>query len=179
VWKPAPSTRVLHIAPERQLSLAIRKLLEGQHHQTEYLGLDKRSGLYRYPAWVQKGDITNLPFPPQHFDLLIANHVLEHIRDLDLALAEIKRVLKPGGLLIAQVPWAKELTISSLSPALPLLKRALWQRKHHGQWDHAWLFGQDLTRLMAKQNFSPQFWQPEADSQLFINALEPLMLYKS
>ncbi|MDA0686310.1 MAG: methyltransferase domain-containing protein [Bacteroidetes bacterium] len=183
-WRPSPNPQILHIAPEKSLSQRILQLLEEKkggenwaHFQ--YLGLDKRKGLYRYPSWVQHGDILRLPYDDQSLDLIIANHVLEHIRDLPRALQEIKRVLKPGALLIAQVPWAQKLAKSSLSPKTNRWKRAIWQRKHHGQYDHHWLFGQDLINLMAKENLSACFWTEPADSSLCINRLEPLMIYKA
>ncbi|HMN12649.1 MAG TPA: class I SAM-dependent methyltransferase [Bellilinea sp.] len=46
-------------------------------------------------------DARRLPFPAGTFDIVIANHMLYHVPDINLALAEIKRVLIPGGLLIA------------------------------------------------------------------------------
>jgi SAM-dependent methyltransferase len=38
-----------------------------------------------------------LPFPDGRFDFVFSNSVLEHVQDLDAALSEIHRVLKPGG----------------------------------------------------------------------------------
>jgi len=50
------------------------------------------------------GDATRLPFPDETFDRIIASEVLEHIpSDID-ALAELTRVLKPGGMIAATVP---------------------------------------------------------------------------
>jgi len=46
-----------------------------------------------------------IPFPDCSFDFVIANR-LEHISDLDLALAEIHRVLTPGGQALAIFPHA-------------------------------------------------------------------------
>lgn len=45
-----------------------------------------------------------LPFADNTFDKVICSEVLEHIPDYQAALAEIQRVLKPGGLLCASVP---------------------------------------------------------------------------
>jgi SAM-dependent methyltransferase len=38
-----------------------------------------------------------LPFPAQSFDFACSNQVFEHVADIDLALSEIRRVLRPGG----------------------------------------------------------------------------------
>lgn len=45
-----------------------------------------------------------LPFPDQFFDTIIALDVLHHVVDPDRTLSEIKRVLKPGGRLLASEP---------------------------------------------------------------------------
>ena len=47
------------------------------------------------------GDVAALPFPDSSFDLVVANWMLYHAEDLDQALTEIARVLRPGGALIA------------------------------------------------------------------------------
>jgi ubiquinone/menaquinone biosynthesis C-methylase UbiE len=47
-----------------------------------------------------------LPFPDNAFDLVTCIETLEHIRDVQLALSEIRRVLRPGGLLALTTPAA-------------------------------------------------------------------------
>ncbi len=46
-------------------------------------------------------DAQSIPFEDETFDAVIANHMLYHVPDRPKAIAEIKRVLKPGGRLIA------------------------------------------------------------------------------
>ncbi len=48
-----------------------------------------------------QADAQRLPFAPGVFEIVIANHMLYHVPDRDLALREIKRVLRPGGRLLA------------------------------------------------------------------------------
>lgn len=47
---------------------------------------------------LKKIDILDIPFEKDTFDLIIANSMLYHVRDIDLALSEVKRVLKKDGL---------------------------------------------------------------------------------
>jgi SAM-dependent methyltransferase len=53
-----------------------------------------------------KGDAYRLPFPDGAFDVVICSEVLEHLPDYPRAVAEIRRVLKPGGRLCVSVPTA-------------------------------------------------------------------------
>ncbi|HEU4842605.1 MAG TPA: class I SAM-dependent methyltransferase [Ilumatobacteraceae bacterium] len=60
-------------------------------------------------AGVLRGDATRLPFAAQSFDAVVTSEVLEHIPDDTGALAELVRVLKPGGVFAATVPtWWPE-----------------------------------------------------------------------
>jgi ubiquinone/menaquinone biosynthesis C-methylase UbiE len=49
-------------------------------------------------------DIQALSFSDQSFRLIICNHVLEHIPDDNLALAECARILHPGGIAVFTIP---------------------------------------------------------------------------
>jgi SAM-dependent methyltransferase len=48
-----------------------------------------------------------LPFSDGRFDVVISNQVFEHVADMPAALAEIARVLKPGGVMIASMPMSE------------------------------------------------------------------------
>jgi 2-polyprenyl-3-methyl-5-hydroxy-6-metoxy-1,4-benzoquinol methylase len=49
-----------------------------------------------------KMDITDIGFPEASFDVIICNHVLEHVLDDAKAMSELYRTLKPGGWAILQ-----------------------------------------------------------------------------
>ena len=73
--------------------------------------LGKAKGLISLMAKEQKGrwlvaqaDVTKLPFADGSFDVVICSEVLEHIVDNRTAVAELVRVLKPGGDLVVTVP---------------------------------------------------------------------------
>jgi SAM-dependent methyltransferase len=53
---------------------------------------------------VRRIEGSTIPFPSEHFDFIINNQVLEHVQDLDAVLAEMRRVLKPGGSVLSLFP---------------------------------------------------------------------------
>lgn len=65
----------------------------------------RRDGDFHMTQFM-RGDATGLPFPDASFDALICSEVLEHLPDVNAALAEIRRVLKPDGRLCITVPHA-------------------------------------------------------------------------
>ena len=69
---------------------------------SRYTGLDLSEGmLARNPAAsLALGDAAALPFRGHAFDVVMANHVLYHVADIDATVSEMKRVLTPDGLLI-------------------------------------------------------------------------------
>lgn len=56
---------------------------------------------------LTKADAAQLPFPGGMFDVITALDVIEHLDDDHVALCELRRVLKPGGVLIVSVPAYK------------------------------------------------------------------------
>ena len=61
-------------------------------------------------------DITNIDMPDKCFDLVIANHVLEHVAEEQRAIQEVKRILKPGGIAVLPVPIYGEQTVEYGEP---------------------------------------------------------------
>ena len=67
-------------------------------------------------ADVKQGDALNLPFPDGEFDRIVAAEVLEHIPEDEAAIAELARVLRPGGTMAVTVPrWLPEKICWALS----------------------------------------------------------------
>jgi len=97
LWEAMRGMDILHFAPERRLS----PLIQAQG-PSRYVKCD----LYPSAPDMVQVDMLRMPFEEATFDLLIANHVLEHVDDDVRALSEIRRVLKPGGAAILQTPYS-------------------------------------------------------------------------
>jgi SAM-dependent methyltransferase len=61
-------------------------------------------------AHLAAADLLHLPFRNEYFDAVLLISVLEHIADLQAAVEEIKRVLKPGGVAVAGFPTKNKIT---------------------------------------------------------------------
>src|SRR5688572_7586699 len=87
-------TKLLHFAPE----LFLRRKLE------IYMTIDYTPASYDPDKPGEGIDMQKLPFPDGTFDMIYCSHVLEHVPDDHLALRELFRVLKKGGLAVIMVP---------------------------------------------------------------------------
>jgi len=132
--------KVLHIAPE-QCFLKRFKQLEN----LDYITADLYS-----PIADVKADICNLPFKNEEFDVVLCNHVLEHIEDDKKAMSELYRVLKPNGFGIFQVPQnlTRDKTYEDFTITSPK-ERA----KHFGQYDHVRIYGKDYFNKLRTVGF--------------------------
>jgi SAM-dependent methyltransferase len=137
--------KILHIAPEKYIAPTFLKL-----NFDEYVCGDLFTQGYSYPEYVQNMDVLNLPFKDDKFDLILCNHVLEHIVTDDIAIKELNRVLKPGGVAILQVPLSKnsEITLEDKSITDPQSRL-----EKYGQFDHVRIYGQDYSQILEKGGF--------------------------
>lgn len=97
--------RVLHIAPEDALhsliaSSGCMEYVCGDLNPREY---------YPVSSSIRKVDLLDVDYPERYFDIVICNHILEHIPDDLTAMKEIFRVLKPSGVAILLVPIGAKL----------------------------------------------------------------------
>jgi len=53
---------------------------------------------------LQAASLLHLPYMTAAFDVILCSHVIEHVPELERALSELRRLLRPGGLLIVGVP---------------------------------------------------------------------------
>jgi SAM-dependent methyltransferase len=62
------------------------------------------------------GDVLDMPYPDGSFDVVLASEILEHVPEDDRAIAELVRILAPGGILAITVPrWLPERICWALS----------------------------------------------------------------
>lgn len=129
---------VLHIAPEPCFMKRFEKI-----HGDTYITGDIESPLAKV-----KMDIHRIPFEENKFDVVLCNHVLEHVQDDIKAMSEIKRVLKPGGWAILQVPFFSPVPDNTLDDNSITDPRE--REKVFGQDDHVRKFGKDYPQRIEK-----------------------------
>lgn len=79
------------------------RVLAGRYPEAEIWGLDISPAMLKFvppPIHTQAGVMTALPFPEGRFDCVYATESLEHAVEIELAVSEMCRVLKPGGALV-------------------------------------------------------------------------------
>ena len=121
--------KILHIAPEQCFYNFFKSYFKN------YYTADLNSPLAEY-----KIDICDMPFDDNSFDFILCNHVLEHVYDDDLAVQEIKRVLKKNGIAILQVPIEMKLNKTVDGRDIKDLNK---RNELFGQYDHLRLYGMD------------------------------------
>lgn len=126
-----PGARLLEVAPVRTVERSARAL------GYEYTSIDLRSVVAQV-----NGDLCALPFPDDAFDLVVCFHVLEHIPADRRAVAELARVVGPGGRAVVVVP--RELDRAETFE-VPGADPADYERLY-GQSDHVRIYGADVTR---------------------------------
>ena len=132
--------KLLHFAPEQAFYQRFKKL----DHIT-YTTTDLNS-----PLADVKADICHLPFDDDTFDVILCNHVLEHIPDDAKAMQELYRVMKPGGWGIFQIP-------QDLKREQTFEDNTITDRKERarifGQYDHVRIYGRDYFDKLRSVGF--------------------------
>ena len=87
-------------------------------------------------------DLQDIDLPDGSLDVILTPHVLEHIPDTARTLAELHRVLRPGGTALVQVPLLQPATAAPVEPEY-----------HEDRTLVHWRFGVDLTERMRRAGF--------------------------
>lgn len=133
--------KVLHFAPEQAFYKRFKRL-----KNITYTTTDLNS-----PLADVKADICNLPFEDDAFDVILCNHVLEHIPNDTIAMQELYRVMKPGGWGIFQIPQdlKREKTFEDNS-----ITDKKERARIFGQYDHVRIYGRDYFDKLRSIGFT-------------------------
>lgn len=131
---------LLEFAPESALSEAL-----SSRPNIRYESADLEPGRAMHVM-----DITRIPRADAAYDYVLASHVLEHIPDDRAAMAELLRVLRPGGVALLQQPvdHGRELTYEDWG-----LTTAEERLEAFGQEDHVRVYGSDLAQRLSAAGF--------------------------
>jgi SAM-dependent methyltransferase len=138
---PLPKTAdVLHFAPES----AVARLLPDNNYRS--------ADMNRGTADLML-DVTAIDLPSRSVDVVVINHVLEHVSDDRRALAELFRILREGGVLIVTIPIIEgwDVTYEDRSVIAPEDRNL-----HFGQKDHLRYYGRDFRDRVIDAGFSLQ-----------------------
>ncbi len=133
-WLASARARIIPTAPPRGgllLDVAcgaglLAPHLVGRLARWQHVGLDVSTIGLRlaraHGVTPVRGDALRLPFADDGLDCVVAGEVLEHLSDLDAAVAELARVLKPGGTLVIDTiadNWFSRFAVVRIAERLP------------------------------------------------------------
>jgi SAM-dependent methyltransferase len=144
--------KVFHVAPEYALAV----YLSGA---SEYIGLDLDPKSYEKHQRVEYCDITNITYPNDTFDLIICSHVLEHVPRDRVAIKELYRILRAGGVAVLQVPIGMALNQTIEDPSIT---DPTERERRFGQHDHVRIYGTDYPQRLAAGGFAVEIFDPVA-----------------
>jgi len=95
-------------------------------------------------------DIQDVPFEDNEFDFISCDHVLEHVPDYPLAVSELFRIVKKGGIAEITVPLLAEMEKTYEDEKIT----SFYERaKAFGQYDHLRIFGKDFESRIKEAGF--------------------------
>lgn len=133
--------KVLHFAPEQCFLSRFKKLKNLDYTTTDLLS----------PIADVKADICNLPFKDNSYNVILCNHVLEHIPDDKKAMEELYRVLKPGGFGVFQIPLDASRDTTFEDDSITNKKE---RTEIFGQYDHVRVYGLDYFDKLRAVGFN-------------------------
>lgn len=156
--------RVLHMAPEGKLRPWMQKA-------SARLGFTYETADGFLENVDHHVDLCALSFADEQYDIIILHRVLEHVIDDAMALQEIHRVLKPGGILNISVP-----------EQLYMERTSEWRVPDPKAHMHFRIYGRDFPSRLRKAGFRPGrcdwlFKQPDSELRKF--GAYPMLFYNA
>lgn len=135
--------RLLHIAPEVCLMRHLKPHYKSSPERYKTADLES-------PLADLHFDIQQIPLADESFDVIICNHLMEHVEDDLQAMRELHRILKKGGwgVLLSPVDLNRDTTFEDDSITDPAERTRIF-----GQYDHRRLYGNDFTDRLQKAGF--------------------------
>lgn len=133
------SSKILYFAPERGMTTWLKA------NKIRYTTAD----LFAWDVDL-KLDIQATGLPDGAYDVVICNHVLEHVGSYMTALKEIRRILSPDGMLICSFPVSLDVDTVDEDPDAVSEEQRL---RRYGQSDHVRLFGINADKLISEAGF--------------------------
>jgi SAM-dependent methyltransferase len=154
--------RILHFAPEKFMQ---RRMAGNKLYETADL---------LQPGVTHKVDISAVPLPDASYDVVMANHVLEHIDDDRKAMRELFRLLKPGGVALLTVPinTSRQQTYEDAAIASPTERWA-----HFSAHDHKRYYGLDFADRLAEAGFQVETFRMSPQEEVRYALLRDEWLY--
>ncbi len=103
------------------------------------------------------GDVRALPFAEQSFDVVLCQHVLEHVDDDRRSLAEIRRVTKNGGWVVISVP----IRLDQATHEDPSVTAPQERERLFGEAGHVRMYGYDLVDRLREAGFESSLQNAE------------------
>lgn len=135
--------QLLHIAPEVALMKRLRRIYADVPERYQTADLES-------PLADMHFDIQHIPLQSESFEVIFCNHILEHVEQDGIALAELYRIMRPGGwgIILSPVELEREHTFEDPSITDPAERTRLF-----GQYDHCRVYGRDYVERLAAAGF--------------------------
>lgn len=98
-----------------------------------------------------KLDIQRTGLPDHSYDMIVCNHVLEHVDDFRLSLKEMYRILRSGGSFICSFPMDSKVELLDEDPFVQTKEERV---RRFGQNDHLRVFGMKAERFLKEAGFT-------------------------
>ena len=175
LWLERESTiaelpKVLHIAPEVAIKRKMRELYA--QCPERYVTADLES-----PLADMHFDVQEIPLGDESFEVIFANHLLEHVPSDRKAMSELYRIMRPGGwgVMLSPVELDRQTTFEDDSITDPKERTRIF-----GQYDHRRIYGRDYADRLREAGFEVEerdYVESFSEQELKLYALRQEILY--